>query len=107
MTQFSSTSVIKAHPGNGLAVMRKLTSFLASWLLAGPRLQSSSGQMGGSVFLEPKGKQAERVSYEDPRAEAWGEAISCRSVSWYQPGLLSLVPLVNPLLHPTSDSPLV
>ena len=47
------------------------------------------------------------MSYEGPRAEAWGEAVSCRRVSPYQPGLLSLAPLVDPLLHPTSDSPLV
>ena len=62
---------------------------------------------GGVCILKPKGKQAEQVSYEDPRAEAWGEAVSCRRVSRYHPGLLSLAPLADPLLHPTSDSPLV
>lgn len=67
MTQFSSTSVIKAHPGNGLAVMRKLTSFLASWLLAGPRLQSSPGQMvGGLYFWNPRGNRQNECLMKTP-----------------------------------------
>lgn len=62
--QFNSTSVIQAHPGNGLVVMRKLTSFLTSWLLAGPWLAQIEGV--GLYFWNPRGNRQNACLMKTP-----------------------------------------
>lgn len=59
-----------------------------SWFLPGRCLQSSTiiGIPIGAAFPEPKGRQAEGVSYEDPRVDSRSETLSYRTWSpRYQP----------------------
>ena len=101
MRRLNSTSVTKAHLGNGPAVMRRLTSFFPSWFLAGPWLKSSAQvgipvPDGGLYFGNPREDRQAECLMKTQEQKPGMKACPAEGSPGYQPGLVSLVPLANP-----------